>query len=103
MQEMSFEPNALTYAALLAVSSPKTGLELLKQMPVVSLQIYSAAVGLCQRMNDWRTGHQLIHDMRSKRCDPDVVTYSFLISCHETANRWREVPDLLAQLQEFIL
>ena len=32
---------ALTYAALLAVSSPKTGLELLKQMPVVSLQIYS--------------------------------------------------------------
>eukprot|EP00913_Durusdinium_trenchii_P008365 g7858.t1 len=35
--------------------------------------------------------------MRSKRCDPDVVTYSFLISCHETANRWREVPDLLAQ------
>ena len=23
-------------------------------------------------LNDWRTGHQLIHDMRSKRCDPDV-------------------------------
>ena len=32
----------LTYAALLAVTPPRQGLQLLRRMPVTSLQIYSA-------------------------------------------------------------